>query len=57
MELTQQEQHQGISKIVVPIDGSKNSMEAADYALKMAEKYHSEVALKSIIQKSQLYMW
>lgn len=49
MELTQQEQHQGISKIVVPIDGSKNSMEAADYALKMAEKYHSEVAVVHVV--------
>ena len=44
MELTQQEQ-QEISKIIVPIDGSKYSMEAAYYALKMAEKYDSEVAV------------
>ena len=49
MELTQQVQHQGISKIVVLIDGSKNSMEAADYALKMAEKYHSEVAVVHVV--------
>ena len=47
--MTQQEQHQGISKIVVLIDGSKNSMEAADYALKMAEKYHSEVAVVHVV--------
>jgi nucleotide-binding universal stress UspA family protein len=29
---------QTISKIIVPIDGSKNLMEAADYAIKMTEK-------------------
>jgi nucleotide-binding universal stress UspA family protein len=49
MELAQQEQHQQISKIVVPIDGSKNSMEAAYYTLKMAEKYHPEVAVAHVV--------
>ena len=47
MILAQQEQE--ISKIVVPIDGSKNSMEAAYYALKMAKKYDSEVAVVHVV--------
>jgi nucleotide-binding universal stress UspA family protein len=49
----QQQQQQEISKIVVPIDGSKNSMEAADYAVKMAEKYGSEVAVVHIVNLDQ----
>jgi nucleotide-binding universal stress UspA family protein len=40
---------QKISRIVVPIDGSKNSMEAADYAVKMAEKYGSEVSAVHVV--------
>jgi nucleotide-binding universal stress UspA family protein len=44
-----QEQQQQISKIVVPIDGSENSMEAADFAVKMAEKYGSEVSAIHVI--------
>jgi nucleotide-binding universal stress UspA family protein len=48
MILAQQER-QEISKIVVPIDGSKNSMEAAYYALNMAQKYDSEVAVVHVV--------
>lgn len=44
---------QKISKIVVPIDGSKNSMEAADYAVKMAEKYGSEVSAVHVVNIDQ----
>ncbi len=44
---------QKISKIVVPIDGSKNSMEAADYAVKMAEKYGSEVSVVHVVNIDQ----
>jgi nucleotide-binding universal stress UspA family protein len=44
---------QQISKIVVPIDGSKNSMEAADYAVKMAEKYGSKVSVVHIVNIDQ----
>jgi nucleotide-binding universal stress UspA family protein len=44
---------QQISKIVVPIDGSENSMEAADYAVKMAERYGSEVAVVHVIHMDQ----
>lgn len=47
------QQQQEISKIVVPIDGSKNSMEATDYALKMAEKYGSQVALVHVVNLDQ----
>ena len=53
IELAQQRQQQEISKIVVPIDGSKNSMEAADYAVKMAQKYGSEVAVVHIVNLDQ----
>ena len=31
------------SKILVPIDGSTNSMKAIDYAVDLAEKYNSEL--------------
>jgi nucleotide-binding universal stress UspA family protein len=51
IELAQQQQE--ISKIVVPIDGSKNSMEAADYALKMAQKYGSKVAFVHVVNLDQ----
>lgn len=51
--MSQQQQQQEISKIVVPIDGSKNSMEAADYAIKMAEKYGSEVAVLHVVNLDQ----
>jgi nucleotide-binding universal stress UspA family protein len=44
---------QNISRIVVPIDGSENSMEAAGYALKMAEKYGSEVSVVHVVNIDQ----
>ena len=53
VELAQKQQRQDISKTVVPIDGSKNSMEAADYAVKMAQKYGSEVAVVHIVNLDQ----
>ena len=31
------------SKILIPIDGSTNSMKAIDYAVDLAEKYNSEL--------------
>ena len=52
IELAQQQQQQ-ISKIVVPIDGSKNSMDAADYAVKMAERYSSDVAVVHVLHMDQ----
>lgn len=52
IELSQKQQ-QEISKIVVPIDGSKNSMDAAEYAVKMAEKYGSEVAVVHVVNLDQ----
>jgi nucleotide-binding universal stress UspA family protein len=42
-----------IAKIVVPIDGSKNSMEAADYAVKMAQKYGSQLSVMHVINIDQ----
>lgn len=53
IELAQQQQQQEISKIVAPIDGSKNSMEAAEYALKMAQKYGSQVAFVYVVNIDQ----
>lgn len=44
---------QTISRIVVPIDGSKNSIEAADYAIKMAEKYGSDVSVVHVVNIDQ----
>jgi nucleotide-binding universal stress UspA family protein len=49
MILAQQEQRLEISKIVVPVDGSKKSMEAAYYALNMAQKYDSEIAVVHVV--------
>jgi nucleotide-binding universal stress UspA family protein len=49
MILAQQEQRLEISKIVVPVDGSKKSMEAAYYALNMAQKYDSEIAVVYVV--------
>jgi len=46
-------QQQEIAKIVVPIDGSQNAVEAAHYAIKMAEKYGSEVDLVHVINLDQ----
>jgi nucleotide-binding universal stress UspA family protein len=53
IELAQQQQQQEIFKIVVPIYGSRNSMEAADYALKMAQKYGSQVAFVHVVNIDQ----
>lgn len=39
--------------MVVPIDGSTSSMQAADYALKMAEKYSSEVSIMHVMNIDQ----
>jgi len=44
---------QEISKIGVPIDGSKNSMEAANFAVKMAEKYGSELNIIYVVNIDQ----
>jgi nucleotide-binding universal stress UspA family protein len=44
---------QTISRIIVPIDGSKNSMKAADYAVKMAEKYGSQVSVVHVVNIDQ----
>ncbi|HEY9406657.1 MAG TPA: universal stress protein [Nitrososphaera sp.] len=51
--MAQHQQQQQISKIVVPVDGSINSMDAADYAIKMAEKYSAEVALIHVVNLDQ----
>jgi nucleotide-binding universal stress UspA family protein len=39
-----------IKKILVPIDGSKHSDEAVDYALDLAEKYSAEIKLLTVAQ-------
>src|SRR5437870_118414 len=44
------------SKILVAIDGSKASMDAADYAIQMARKYNSElIALHVIISDITIF--
>lgn len=37
------------TRILVPIDGSKCSMEAAKYAIDLAEKYHSELIVVHMV--------
>ena len=37
-------------KILVPADGSETALQAAGYALKMAEKFDSEVTLLHVVQ-------
>jgi nucleotide-binding universal stress UspA family protein len=49
IELTQNQ----ITRIVVPVDGSKTSMEAADYALKMAEVYDAYLLVVHVINIDQ----
>jgi nucleotide-binding universal stress UspA family protein len=44
---------QKISKIVVPIDGSKTSMEAAQYSLEMAQKYGSQISVVYVVNIDQ----
>jgi nucleotide-binding universal stress UspA family protein len=44
---------QKISRIVVPIDGSKNATEAANYAVKMAEEYGSELSVVHVVNIDQ----
>ncbi|HDQ05167.1 MAG TPA: universal stress protein [Candidatus Bathyarchaeota archaeon] len=39
-----------IKKILVPIDGSKHSDRALDYALDLAEKYSADIQLVSVAQ-------
>lgn len=44
-------------KILVPIDGSKNSLEAVSYAVEMAEKYgNSQVTLVYVIMYETYFM-
>jgi nucleotide-binding universal stress UspA family protein len=42
-----------ISKIVVPVDGSDSSLQAADYALMVAETYGSEVSAVHVVNIDQ----
>jgi nucleotide-binding universal stress UspA family protein len=42
-----------ISKIVVPVDGSKNSMDAAEYAISMAQRYRSDVSVVYVVNIDQ----
>lgn len=44
---------QEFSKIVVPIDGSTNSMEAADFAIQMAEKYAAKLIVIHVVNVDQ----
>lgn len=44
---------QKISRIIVPIDGSDNSKEAADYAMEIAERYGSALSLVHVVNIDQ----
>lgn len=44
---------QEISKIIVPVDGSTNSMEAANFAINMAEKYDAKLIVIHVVNIDQ----
>ncbi len=44
---------QKISRIIVPIDGSDNSKEAADYSMEIAERYGSALSLVHVVNIDQ----
>ena len=43
------------SKILVPIDGSKYSLKAAECAIDISTRYHSEITLISIVASKVMY--
>lgn len=43
-----------ISKIVVPLDGSKTARKAAEYAVNLAKQLNASVIILSVIEKSAL---
>jgi len=53
VSITLTQDQQQISKILVPIDGSENSMEAAEYAVKIAEKYGALVTAIHVVNIDQ----
>jgi len=46
-----------LSKILVPIDGSKPSMKALELAVDLAAKYNSKICIVNVIPTYQLYHW
>jgi nucleotide-binding universal stress UspA family protein len=42
------------TKILVAIDGSEQSMKAADYAISLADKYNSKLIAVHVIDLSQI---
>ena len=46
-----------LSKILVPIDGSKTSIKALELAIDLATKYESEICLVNVIPTYQLCHW
>ena len=43
-----------ISRILVPVDGSKTAKKAAEYAVELAKQLDASIIIMSVIEKSQL---
>jgi len=46
-----------LSRILVPIDGSKPSREALEFAVNLAAKYNSKICLVNVIPTHQICHW
>ena len=44
-----------LSKILVPLDGSPTSMEAADYAIMLSTLHHSQIILLHVLNVTEYY--
>jgi nucleotide-binding universal stress UspA family protein len=44
-----------ISKILVPLDGSPTSMEAADYAIMLSTLHHTQIVLLHVVNVAEFY--
>ncbi len=44
-----------LSKILVPLDGSPTSMEAADYAIMLSTLHHAQIVLLHILNVAEYY--
>ena len=44
-----------LSKILVPLDGSPTSMEAADYAIMLSTLHHSQIVLLHVLNVAEYY--
>ena len=44
-----------LSKILVPLDGSPTSMEAADYAIMLSTLHHAQIVLLHVLNVAEYY--